>query len=163
MVSRWIPRILPKARNRKNKLIMKIKYLSRKKGFSLIEILIATLIMGVGFVIVGTAIYEQFSFINQIREMVIATMAAQEEVEYIRGLTFDTITNANTVFPNPSSFNSILKNNNPTLAVAVDNYLNDPSNNMRRVSVTVRWNSATGRALQTNLVTLATRNGIDKQ
>ena len=142
---------------------MKIKYLSNKKGFGLVEVLISTLIIGIGVVIVGTAIYEQFSFINQIREKVIATMAAQEEIECIRGLSFDAIMNPATVFPVPSSFNSILKNNNPHVAVVVDNYLNDPLNNMRRVSVTISWTSATGRAVQTNLVSLATRKGIDRQ
>ncbi|MDP3790515.1 MAG: prepilin-type N-terminal cleavage/methylation domain-containing protein [Candidatus Omnitrophota bacterium] len=141
----------------------KIRHLAHKKGFTLVEVLIAALIMGIGLISVGAAIYEQFSFVGQIRERVIADMAAQEEIEYIRGLPFNTIINSNTAFPNPSSFSSLLNNNNPSVAVAVDNYLSDPSNNIRRVSVTVSWDSFMGSRLQTNLVTLVTRNGIDRQ
>lgn len=141
---------------------MTIRYQSRKKGFSLIEVVIATLIIGIGLIIVGTVIYSQFYTIGQIRERMIATLAAQEEIEYIRGMSFDTTTNPNTAFPKPSAFNSSLKTNNPQLTVQVDNYMNDPLNNMRRVSVTISWTSITGKTLQTNLTTLITRGGIDK-
>jgi len=142
---------------------MATRNLSRKKGFGLIEVMVSTIIVGMGLIIIGTVIYSQFYVIGQLRERMIANLAAQEELEYIRGLPFDTIRSSGTVFPKPSAFNSSLKNNNPQLTVQVDNYLNDPSINMRRVSVTIGWTSMTGRALQTGLVTLITRNGIDKQ
>jgi hypothetical protein len=123
----------------------------------------ATVIVGIGLIVIGTAIYSQFYVIGQIRERIIANLAAQEEIEYIRGLPFNTITSSSTTFPNPSAFSSSLRNNSPQLSVQVDNYMNDPSNNMRRVSVTVRWTSMTRQALQTSLTTLVTRNGVDKQ
>jgi prepilin-type N-terminal cleavage/methylation domain-containing protein len=134
-----------------------------KKGFGLIEVMISTVIIGIGLMIIGVVIYSQFYIIGQLRERMIANLAAQEEIEYIRGMPFDTIISAGTTFPTPSAFNSSLAYNNPTRTVLVDNYLNDPSVNMRRVSVTINWTSMTGRALQTSLVTLITRNGIDKQ
>jgi prepilin-type N-terminal cleavage/methylation domain-containing protein len=138
-------------------------HLSSRKGFSLIEAMAATVIVGIGLIVIGTAIYSQFYVIGQIRERIIANLAAQEEIEYIRGLPFNTITSSSTTFPNPSAFSSSLRNNSPQLSVQVDNYMNDPSNNMRRVSVTVRWTSMTRQALQTSLTTLVTRNGVDKQ
>jgi type II secretory pathway pseudopilin PulG len=142
---------------------MTIRHHSRKKGFGLVEAMAATAIVGVGLIVIGTVIYSQFHIIGQIRERIIANLAAQEEIEYIRGLPFDTITNSSTVFPNPSAFSSSLATNNPQLSVRVDNYMNDPGNNMRRVSVTISWTSVAGRTLQTGLTTLVTRNGIDKQ
>ena len=130
---------------------------------TLIEVMISAAVIGAGLMIVGSVIYSQFYVISQIRERTIANLAAQEEIEYIRGMPFNTIISNTTVFPNPSAFNSSLKNNNPQLSVNVDNPLNVPGTNMRRVCVTISWTSMNGRTLQSNLATIITRNGIDKQ
>jgi prepilin-type N-terminal cleavage/methylation domain-containing protein len=134
-----------------------------RKGFGLIEVLVSVLIIGIGLFIISAVFYTQTRTINQLREKVIATLAAQEELEYIRGMPFTTIINAGTVFPNPSSFTTALKYNNPTLNVAVDNYLNDPGTDIRRVTVTISWQSITGNTLTRSLSTLVMNNGIDKQ
>ena len=64
---------------------------SGKKGVTLIEAVVSTFIMAIGLFVVGTAIYSQFSSLNQNREKAIATLSAQEEIESIRGMPFDSI------------------------------------------------------------------------
>ncbi len=126
------------------------------KGFTLVETLLASFIMAIGLFAVATAIYSQFFSLNQNREKAIATLAAQEEIERIRGMPFNTVMNL------PSSFTTdgFTYLNNPTGTVTIsDSY----GNKIKKISVTVTWNSLTGQALQKSLVTLVTENGINKQ
>lgn len=126
------------------------------KGFTLIEALLASFVMAIGLFAVGTAIYSQFFSLNQNREKAIATLAAQEEIESIRGMPFSTIVGL------PSSFTAdgFAYLNNPTGTLTVSNSY---GGKIKKISVTVTWNSLTGQTLQKSLVTLVTENGINKQ
>lgn len=130
---------------------------SKKKGFTLIEAFAATCVLAISLLSAGFAIYTQLYFINQLREKSIATLAAQEEVEAIRGMPFDNVLNLGSSFT-ASGF-TYLKS--PVGTVTVDDIYS--TGNMRRVSITVSWASVTGKALQRTLVTLMSRNGINKQ
>lgn len=131
--------------------------MSSERGVTFIETIIASLVMAIGLFIVGTAIYSQFSSLNQNREKAIATLAAQEEIENIRGMAFDSILVLGSSF-NASGFIYL---NNPSGAVVLDNIYG--SSNIRRVSVTVSWDSVMGKRLSKRLATLMTRCGINKQ
>ena len=137
--------------------MLKSKALSDKKGFTLVEALTASVVLAIGLFVVGLAIYAEFNFINQNREKAIATLAAQEEIEAIRGMPFDNILNLGSSFTT-SGF-TYLKN--PIGTLTIDNIYG--ASNIRRVSVTVQWDSLTGRVLQKSLVTIMARNGINKQ
>jgi len=91
----------------------------------------------------------------------IATLSAQEEIEKIRGLPFDTVLgiDAAWVAANPPAGFVYLKN--PVCTVTTDDIYGN--GNIRRLSVVVRWRSTTGPVLQTTVVTLMSRNGINKQ
>ncbi len=127
------------------------------RGFTLLESLAASLILALGLFVLGGAFYTQLSFINQAREKTIAALAAQEEVETIRGLSFDAVLNLGPTFT-ASGFAYL---NNPVGTITVDDIYGN--SNVRRVSVTVSWTSLKGVASQRDLVTLVSRNGIDKQ
>lgn len=129
----------------------------KTRGFTLIEAVVAAFIMAISLFAVGTAIYSQFSALNQNREKAIATLAAQEEIENIRGMPYDTILNLGSSFT-ASGFSYL---QNPSGTVVVDNIYGTPD--MRRVSVTVSWDSITGKPLQKKLAALVTHGGIDKQ
>lgn len=139
----------------------------KKRGFTLMEALFAVLLLATGLIAVGTVFFQQFNYINKLRELTIATLATQEVIERIRGMGFDTIItqdlNAkfNSDQDRPKALNTYL--NNPVVAVTLDNYSYGDPNNIKRVSVAVRWISTDGRTFQKSLVTVVARNGIDKQ
>lgn len=134
-----------------------LKILGNRRGFTLIEAFVSTLILALSLFIVGLAIYAEFPIINQNREKAIATLAAQQEIENIRGMSYDTILALGSSFTTESF--SYLEN--PTGTLTVDSIFGDPD--IRRVSVTVSWSSMAGGTMQKNLVTMVTRNGINKQ
>lgn len=127
------------------------------KGFALIEAVMAAFILAISLFAVGTAVYSQFSALNQNREKAIATLAAQEEIENIRGMSYDAILGLGSSFT-ASGFEYL---KNPAGAVAVDNIYG--TSDIRRISVTVSWASIMGQRLEKKLATLVTRNGINKQ
>ena len=135
---------------------MKIIFLE-KKGFTLIEVLSATLILTVALLGVASSFSRGSVFISEIRERYVATQAAQEEIELIRDMSFNNILALGSSFT-AAGFSSL---NTPTGTVIVDDPYSD--SNIRRVTVTVDWISSRGRNLSRNLVTLVTREGINRQ
>jgi Tfp pilus assembly protein PilV len=137
--------------------------LKGKKGFTLIEAFSGSAIFIVSLCAIGLATYTEFAFINQNREKALATMAAQEYVERIRAMAFDDILAITSSWASntaniPSAFTYL---SNPQGAVTVDNIYG--TDNIRRVSVTVSWDSLSGGSKSRRLVTLMSRNGINKQ
>lgn len=138
--------------------MVRVRSLSNKRGFTLIEALIASLIMAIGLFAVGTAIYAQFTALNENREKTIATLTAQGEIENIRGMKFSDIL----------ALTSFDKDDAPGLAYlrgAEGNVKVDDSYgpDIKKVSVTVTWNSISGKSLQRTMATLMTNGGINKQ
>jgi len=132
-----------------------------KKGFTVIEAFSACSIIAVCLLSTGLAIYTQFPFINQNREKAIATLAAQEQIEKIRGLPFDTIRGIDASWVEVNLPSGFVYLTNPGCTVNIDDIYGD--NNIRRVSITVSWRSSNGLTLQKTLLTIMARNGINKQ
>ncbi|MCX5678967.1 MAG: prepilin-type N-terminal cleavage/methylation domain-containing protein [Candidatus Omnitrophica bacterium] len=147
-------------------------YLLNKKGFALLEVLIGVIILSVGLFTVGAVFFGEFGTINKLSETLVATLAVQEEIDKIRALPFNNIaaytcSGYNAADPMcPSGF-KYLANKSPVCTVLVDGCANAVDNfsgdaNIKKVSVTATWNSASGRILSKSLVTLITYQGIDK-
>lgn len=141
---------------------MPIINLSRKKGFTLIEVLIASLIMGISLFAAETAIYSQVRALNQNREKTIATLAAQGELENIRGKAFDDISSYTFDVAEAPGLVYLHKPDGVTSRGNVE-VSNVYGSGVKKISVTITWVSVTGKTLQNKLVTLITRGGIDKQ
>ena len=143
--------------------MVRIRRLSTKQGFTVVEALIASFVMAIGLLAVVAAISSQITTLNQNREKAIAALSAQEEIESIRSMPFDDILNLGT----SSSFTAsgFVYLNNSSGIVTVDNTYGPISSaaDARRISVTVNWKSINGKTLQKTLTTLVTRNGINKQ
>ena len=141
---------------------MPIKNLHGKRGFTLVEALISSLIVGISLLSVGTALYSQVKALNLNREKTIATLAAQGEIENIRGREFDSISNY--TFDTTEAPGLIYLKKPPALAnrgsVTVSGVY---SSDIKKIVVTITWLSPSGKTLQSKLITLVARGGIDKQ
>ena len=142
--------------------MQRIGYLSTKQGFTFVEALIASLIIGISLFGIETAIYSQINALNQNREKTIATLAAQGEIENIRGKAFDDISNH--TFDITEAPGLVYLHKPPGMAtrgnVEVSNIY---GSDIKKISVTITWVSINGKTLQNNLETLIGRGGIDKQ
>ncbi len=136
--------------------------IKNKNGFTLIEALLASVVLATGLFVVGLAIYTEFTFIYQNREKAIATLSAQEYIERLRGMSFDQVASVGSSWAmnasnKPPAF-AYLQNPLGTVTVS-DSYGSD----IKKISVTVSWSSLAGRTLEIKLATLMSRNGINKQ
>lgn len=141
---------------------MMIRCLSNKRGFTLVEALIGSFIMGMSLFAIETAIYSQVSALNQNREKTIATLSAQGEIESIRGKAFGDISSY--TFDAEEAPGLIYLRKPPDMAKRGAVVVSDTYNpDLKKVSITVTWISMAGKTLQNKLVTLIARDGIDKQ
>lgn len=128
-----------------------------RKGFTLIEALAVAVILSIGLMAVAAAFIGELSVLSHEKNSAIATLSAQEEIESIRGMTFDDILALGPTFTS----NGFVYLKDPVGTLTVDNIYGD--NNIRRVTVTVSWSHMSGTTRQRTLATLVTRSGIDKQ
>jgi prepilin-type N-terminal cleavage/methylation domain-containing protein len=138
----------------------RVRLLSNKRGFTLIESLIASLIMAIGLFIVLTAIYLQATILNKNREQTIATLIAQGEIEFLRGQLFSNIVTRH--FDEEEApgleylhYGSGYGHGDITVSTTAAH--------LKNVSVTVTWNSVNGKELKKTAATLMAENGINKQ
>lgn len=142
------------------------RILSNEKGFTIIEALVASVILALGLFAIGAVVHTQFNFVNQNRERAIATLTAQGLIENIRGKNFADIQSVIPVSVDDAPGLGYLHyGSDPGRgAIVVDNasgITTDP--NIKRISVTVEWDSLAGRRLDATLTTFVTKNGIDNQ
>ena len=128
-----------------------------RNGFSIVEILITVVIIGTILVGVVSALYMANIASLQIYHKTIAVKAAEEEMELIRDLPFDNILTSSSSFTT-SDFSSLI---NPVGTLTIDNPYG--TDDMRRITVGVSSTLPNGRVLNTSLVTLVTRAGINQQ
>lgn len=133
-------------------------------GFTLVEALIASVVMALGLIAVITAVSMQTNILNKDREYSIASLAAQGHIELLRGRAFGNIVN--------STFDD---DEAPGLAylhygsgvgsgsVLVEDADFTADSNIKKVSVTVTWDSIDGNTRTKTLETLVTKNGINRQ
>ena len=120
--------------------------------------------MAIGIIAVIAVIYSQTTIINKNREQTIASLAAQGEIEFLRGQPFDSIVTRSfteTEAPGLEYLHFGSGKGKGDIEVGSADFTSD--SNIKKVSVTVTWNSIDGNTLQKTLATLVTKNGINKQ
>lgn len=136
----------------------KIKnFFKSKRGLTLVEALVATLILSIVIVGVVALFAKTRDFLSQIKENSIANNTLNERLEEIRGMDYTSILALGTTFT-AAGFSQL---KSATGSVTVD----DPfsKSDIRRITLTVSWTSAQGRAKSKSLAMLVTNKGINKK
>jgi prepilin-type N-terminal cleavage/methylation domain-containing protein len=124
-------------------------------GFSLIEVLVAMVVLGIMLLTLISVFIYGYNVIARSTQVALATQICQEEVERIRNLAFDTVAALGTTFTNSKL--SRLINGQGVEAIQAG-----PGTDMKILTVSVTWNYR-GRSLRKDVVTYVTRNGVDKK
>lgn len=129
----------------------------KKKGFTLIEALIASAILGIVLVSLISSLNGCVTMLNDIRENACATAVIQEEIESLRKRFFRQLP----VYGLTSfSTSSLSKLYNASGKVYIDQYTDA---DLVRAAVTVTWYDRldTSRQKMKRVATLIARNGIN--
>lgn len=127
--------------------------LEGNRGFTLIEMMIALVLFGVGLMALAQALPNGLSVRDKARRMTVATSLAQESVEQLRNLPFDAGQLSAGAHSDPD---------NPINGAYVRRWTvenNMPVQNMKRVTVRVSFptSSADSVAVMTTQITRGTR------
>ena len=140
----------------------------RDQAFTLMEVMLAVVIVGVEFVSLYVAISQGFAVVSSARENLRATQIMQEQVEIIRVLDWDKVTTT----PSPWYFNANFypaggTNNqgltySGTIAVTAAPVPAAYSTDMRLVVVSLAWTNSANSRISRNreLRTLVSRYGL---
>jgi len=143
---------------------MIVRRLSGKRGFTLVEALIASLVMVIGLLVVVSAVSIQTVILNKNREETIATLTAQGELELLRGRLFGNVASGPFYKEDAPGLEYLHYGSGPgTGEIIVDSPGFTGDSNIKRVSVTVKWDSVDGKASQKTIATLMTNGGINRQ
>jgi len=129
----------------------------RKKegGFSLIEVLVAMVILGVMLMTLISVFLYGFNSISRTKQLALATQICQEQVEKIRNMSFDAILALGTTFTNDKL--ASLTGGQGTQAVETS-----VGGDIKKLTVSVLW-TYRGRSLRKDIATFVTRLGVDKK
>ena len=129
----------------------------KQKGFSIVEVVIATSILTFCAVALFASLHLSFNIVNDIRENITASSIIQEEMEKLRKTFFVELPPLGESAFSNSSFSSLY---NSSGAIKVEQYTDS---NILKVSIRVRWYSRLKTSKQHTkcMVTLITKNGIN--
>ena len=140
----------------------------RHRAFTLMEVMLAVVIVGVEFVSLYVAISQGFAVVQSARENLRATQIMQEQVEIIRVLDWEKITTNASPWNFNASFYPASGTNNPGVNYLGKITVTDApvpsaySANMRMVVVSLSWTNGANSRLMRNreLRTLVSRYGL---
>lgn len=127
------------------------------KSFTLLEILVTTVLVVIIAVSFFTSFVTSFNYLRRLMELRTATLVLQEQVSKTRELAFSDIQTIAGTFTSPymSSLESA------TGSIQKSAY--GGSADITKISFKVNWTTYDGRATEKTLVTLMTDHGINKK
>ena len=135
----------------------KIQIMHTQEGTTLVEVLLAVVILAV--VIVGSiALFAKCSvFAEEIKEHSIVNNALNERMEEIRDMPYNTILGLGTSFT-AAGFTQL---DNTSGTMTLEDTFSD--SDIRKVNLVINWSTAQGRAYNKSLSAYVTNTGINKQ
>ena len=140
---------------------------NRQKAFTLPEVLVAVMIVGVMFVGLYAGISQGMSIINSARYNLRATQIMADTMEVIRMYSWEQVNSNGFVpssvtvdfFPTPGSTN--ISGNLGTAYINIQNagMNQNYSTNMKKVTITLQWTNSSGEQTRT-MSSYITRNGL---
>ena len=133
------------------------KRLKINAGFTIVEALMAIIILSICSAVLFSSLHLSFDLVNYIRENITASSIIQEEIEELRKTYFVSLPPLGTSAVSNSSLSSLY---NASGVIKIDQYIDA---NIVRVAVAVTWESRLhiGRQYTKRIVTLIARNGIN--
>ncbi len=127
----------------------------RRRGFSLIEVMIAMVVLGIILLTLISVFVYGYNVIARTKQLAIATQVCQAEVERIRNLAFDSLTGLGSSFTDPKL--SALINGQGVRVLE-----SGAGADMRKLTVSVAW-TYRGQPMRKDLVTFITREGVNRK
>ncbi|MBU1045348.1 MAG: type II secretion system GspH family protein [Candidatus Omnitrophica bacterium] len=129
----------------------------RKKAFTLIEVLIATVVIVISLLGSLSLFNQGTALVSNIKEDSVVTYALQEQMELIRRTSFDAII---TNYPVATNFNTagFAALISPVGIVTLDYPF--ANNQIVRVTLRLSWQSANNRTMTKSIATYVTKGGI---
>lgn len=121
----------------------------QSQGFTIIEVLVAIFIIGIAIIGVVIGFSSGLTMVEEIRQTATADRIAQEVMEELRG--------GESISAIPSN----IQREGVTYTISISPSTVEPA--LTQMTVSVSFNSHTGRSLSRNLVTYFTENGITKK
>ncbi|MDD5556948.1 MAG: type II secretion system protein [bacterium] len=140
-----------KKRNESHRRMPRACSRSDRSGFTLIEVLIAIIILGISFGALAAAFSTGLMGVRAARETSTAVHAAQQEIENMRNMSFSAIQTRLFTVP---SING---------AGTVTSQLEGGTTDLKKVAVNVSWVSGGRRPMSVSMATYFTRNGINRK
>jgi len=123
----------------------------RRTGYTLLELLTAMGLLGIGVFAITTSFHYGLEKVRAMQEMHTAQTAAQNQLEQLRAAPFNELKlTKNTPLPTTSALDSLVK---ASMSKCVQTY-GDPKLGLREVKVRVDWIGDGGRVMHASALTL---------
>jgi len=127
------------------------------KAFTIIEALVAIVLMTSIFVVFFTALMTSFNNLRRVKELRTASLVLQEQVSIARELHFPDIQTLG------GTFNSTSMSSLSDAAGTIVHASYNGQNTIEKIAFRLTWTGFDGRPMSKTLVTLITDHGIDKK
>ncbi len=137
----------------------------RTRGFTILEVVMATAVMALGISTSIIAIQQGYKFLDVARNTTLASQILQSEIERIRMMSWANVTDASTMLGEHKVDLTTMFTTDPALAsrfIVVRNVTADASrpSDVVDIELTVYWNTYDGREQRRSFQTKYIKNGL---
>ena len=139
---------------------MKRKLAKTQDGFTLLEAMIATIILGLVLTSVLAVVSQCAHYLTDIRRTARASQVLQQEMEYVRLLDWNALQSLTNQFTDPADTNRIYAGTIAKSAYSPSAF--GTTTTVEEVTLTVTWTNQVNQILTNTLTTLVGNGGLNK-